>query len=276
MKPIPVGSIIDNKVHGLSYRIKRKLGQGGFGVAYLAHELNNQGGERKDGETCLKFSLHSDEWHGEVYFANLLKDAGHVVRMNRAFPAEVRQGRSTRMAFVIDMEYVVDGTVRDHLDVSNQPWTEQQIAFRVRQMLKPLTALHGMGVSHRDVTPPNVFVGKQKVLKLGDFGITKAQLHPSGVHADVFNADFAPQDVGRWWSPADDVFQVGLLLASLAAGEEIYCDVGKVAVNQFTSNGPLRSIIKSAISVKAQRPRNAGELATLIASAEAHIKRSKA
>ena len=73
MKPIPTGYILDDKVHGVSYRIKQKLGQGGFGVAYLAHRLNDQGGQRRDGETCLKFSLHADEWHGEVYFANLLR-----------------------------------------------------------------------------------------------------------------------------------------------------------------------------------------------------------
>ena len=124
------------------------------------------------------------------------------------------------------MEYVAGRTVRDQLDAATAPWTELQIAFRVRQLLKPLTTLHSMGVSHRDITPPNVFVGSQKVLKLGDFGIPKAQLHPSGVHADVFNAAFAPKDVGTWWAPADDVFQVGLLLASLAAGEEVYWDLG--------------------------------------------------
>ena len=181
-----------------------------------------------------------------------------MVRMNSAFPAEVRQGRSTRMAFVIDMEYVAGRTVRDQLDAATAPWTELQIAFRVRQLLKPLTTLHSMGVSHRDITPPNVFVGSQKVLKLGDFGISKAQLHPSGVHADVFNAAFAPKDVGTWWAPADDVFQVGLLLASLAAGEEVYWDLGKVAVNGFTNRGPLRSVIKTATSVKSQRPKDAG------------------
>lgn len=264
MKPIPAGDVVHDKVHGVSYRIMRKLGQGGFGVAYLAHELNAQGGEKRGGETCLKFTIHADEWHGEVYFANLLKDVGHVVRMNSAFPAEIHQGRSTRMAFVIDMEYVEDGTVRDQLTDADTGWTEEQVLFRTRQLLKPLTLLHGMGVSHRDITPPNVFVGNRKVLKLGDFGITKAQLKPSGVSADVFNPAFAPKDVGTWWSPADDVFQVGLLMASLAAGEEIYWDVKKPEINRFTEKGPLRDAIKAAISVKAQRPANATELGRLL------------
>jgi len=269
MKPIPTGSIIDDEVHGVSYRIKRKLGAGGFGVAYLAHELNDNGGERRNGQTCLKFTVHPDEWHGEVYFSNLLKNVGHVVQMKSAFPAKVRQGRVSRMAFVINMEYVEAGTVRDHLDAcAGEGWTEQQVAFRVRQVLKPLSLLHGMGSSHRDITPPNVFVGNKKVLKLGDFGITKAQLHLSGVYADVLNPAFAPRDLGAWWSPADDVYQIGLLMASLLAGEEINGGVKKPEINQLAS-GPLRDVIKAAISIKSQRPRNAAELGALLDSARA-------
>ena len=268
MRSIPNGSTIDDEVHGVSYRIKRRLGAGGFGVAYLAHELNDNGGERRNGRTCLKFTLHPDEWHGEVYFSNLLKNVGHVVQMKSAFPAKVRQGKVSRMAFVINMEYVEAGTVRDHLDgCAGEGWTEQQVAFRVRQVLKPLTLLHGMGVSHRDITPPNVFVGNKKVLKLGDFGITKARLHLSGVYADVLNPSFAPRDLGTWWSPADDVYQIGLLMASLLAGEEIYGGVKKPEINQLASPGPLRHAIKEAISIKSQRPRTAAGLGVLLDAA---------
>ncbi len=146
MRPIPDGSIVEDEVHGVSYRIKRGLGAGGFGVAYLAQELNESGGERRNGQTCLKFTVHSDEWHGEVYFLNLLKNVGHVVQMKSAFPARVRQGRSSRMVFVINMEYVEAGTVRDFLGAGDgQGWTEEQVVFRVRQLLKPLALLHDMG-----------------------------------------------------------------------------------------------------------------------------------
>lgn len=261
---LPDGTYVHDQVHGTVYRLEKHLGQGGFGAAYLAVRLSSAGRPIRGSETCLKFSLAADEWHGEVYFSNLLKDLRHVVQMKTAFPASVTLGRGSRIGFFIDMEYVSGGTVRDNLNEGPSGWTEKQVAFRVRQLLKPLKLLHGMGVSHRDVTPPNVFVGNKKVLKLGDFGITKAQLHPSGVHADVFNGDFAPKDVGTWWSPADDIFQVGLLMASLLAGEEIHWDVRKPEINQFTTKGPVRDAIKAAISVKAKRPKNAGEFSALL------------
>ena len=155
------------------------------------------------------------------------------------------------------MELVDGGTVRDECDRGEGGWSEEQVCRRVRLLLKPLELLHNMGVSHRDVTPPNVFVGNRKVLKLGDFGITKAQLKPSGVYADVLNPAFAPKDLGTWWRPADDVYQVGLLMATLVAGEEFYTGVKKPEINEITGTGKLREAIKAAISVKARRPQTA-------------------
>lgn len=268
---LPDGTHVHDQVHNTVYRLESYLGRGGFGAAYLAMELGARGRPTPDSETCLKLSLTADEWHGEVYFGNLLKNVGHVVKMKSAFPATVTLGKGSRMAFFIDMEYIEAGTVRDHLDDGwASGWTEEQVAFRVRQLLKPLMLLHGMGVSHRDITPPNVFVGNHKVLKLGDFGITKAQLHPSGVHADVFNSDFAPPVLGTWWTPADDVYQVGLLMASLLKGEEVTRGVKKPEINQLAAKGPLRDAIKAAVSVRAQRPRTAMELGVLLDAARAN------
>lgn len=264
MRPLPRGTLIHDEVHGVTYRLQTKLGQGGFGTAYRAVELNRNGGEKRGSETCIKLSLHADEWHGEVYFANLLRDIGHVVEMKSAFPTTLLQNGRSTTAFAINMELVDGGTVRDECDRGDGGWSEEQVCRRVRLLLKPLELLHNMGVSHRDITPPNVFVGNRKVLKLGDFGITKAQLKPSGVYADVLNPAFAPKDLGRWWRPADDVYQVGLLMATLVAGEEFYTGVKKPEINQITEKGQLREAIKAAISVKAQRPQNATELAAML------------
>lgn len=264
MRRLPSGTLIQDEVGCTQYRIKRYLGHGGFGTAYEAVELNDRGSEKKNSATCLKVALAADQWHGEVYFSNLLRNVGHVVEMKSAFPTRVFYGGRQRIAFAINMELVAAGTVRDACERGEATWTEEQVCRRVRLLLKPLTILHGMGVSHRDVTPPNVFVGNKKVLKLGDFGITKAQLHPSGVHADVLNPDFAPKDLGTWWRPADDVYQVGLLMATLRAGEEFRTGVKKTEINKITRSGKLRDAIKAAISVKAQRPQNAGQLAKML------------
>lgn len=264
MRPLPRGTVISDDIHKVSYQLKSKLGQGGFGTAYRAVALGKNNVARKGSETCIKLSLNADAWHGEVYFARLLRGVGHVVDMHSAFPTTVPQSGRSRTAFAINMEFVPGGTVRDECERGDAAWTEEQVCRRVRLLLKPLELLHNMGASHRDVTPANVFVGNKKVLKLGDFGITKAQLTPSGVRADLAAWPFAPRDIGAWWRPADDVYQVGLLMATLVSGWVHYNDTKVTNINEITAPGQLRDAIKAAIRVKAKRPKTASELAALL------------
>lgn len=261
---IAQGSVIDDELHGKQYRIRRRLGAGGFGTAYLAVELNKQGGERRHSETCLKFSTYGDEWHGEVYFLSLLKDAGHVVQMRSAFTTRVMVGGKARLLFCIEMEYVAAGSVNDMCNAGFDAWTEEQVRHRVRQLLKPLALLHEMQVSHRDVTPGNVFVGSRKVLKLGDFGITKPRLTQAGVRANTLAEYYAPNDLGAWWRPRDDVYQVGLLMCTLLTGRQIGGGIGLTKVNTFTERGPLREAIKAALRGRNKRVATAGDLGAML------------
>lgn len=258
-------TVIDDEVHGRQYRIVKRLGAGGFGTAYRAVELNRRGGVRQDSETCLKFSTFGDEWHAEVYFSGLLRDAGHVVRMEAAFTTHVFTRGRRRLLFCIQTELVELGSVSDLCDAGFEPWTEEQVRHRVRQLLKPLALLHDMGVSHRDVTPGNVFIGNNKVLKLGDFGITKAALGKMGPIADVFAPYYAPPDLGARWRTSDDVYQVGLLMCTLLSGQQVGGGLGQVEARGLTNNkGPVRSAINAALKVRAQRPKTATELGKLL------------
>ena len=264
MRRLPVGTIINNQVSGATYRVKRFLGEGGFGAAYAAFHIDRNGKDR--GElVCLKFTTHADVWHGEAFFAGILREMNNVVKQREAFPAVVVDGRGTRMAFVIEMDFMETGTVGDACFDGRLPWPEDRVVRKIRGLLQPLSLLHNMGVSHRDITPGNVYIANRAVLKLGDYGITKAGFKKLGVRADVAAWPYAPSDIGAFWRPADDDYQVGLLMLTLLAGRPIDNTVGKVAVNQLTSRGyGLRLAIKQAISTRAKRPQTASDLAQLL------------
>lgn len=264
MRRLPSGIVIDNQVGGVSYRIESLLGAGGFGAAYRARRLNRSGGEVEPA-VCLKFFDSAAVWHGEAYFANLLSGATNVVKQRDAFPTSIVQGRGRRLVFVIEMELIETGTVRDACADGRLPWPEERVARKTRGLLRALALLHRSGTSHRDITPPNVYLANRAVLKLGDFGITKTGLLRSGVRVDALNEDFAPRDLGAFWRPADDVYQVGLLMLTLLSGEEMTNEVGKVAVNHCTSpEGILRPAIKAALSVRSRRPRTSDEFLALL------------
>lgn len=264
MKRLPLETVLTDEIGDRGYKLIGHLGEGGFGTAYRAIEVYDDGDELDDEEVCLKLSLEAEYWHGETYFMSLFRGVSHVVQIHSAFPTKVNLGARPRTAFAITMELFEWGTVVDEVGAGRTPWSEEQILRRVRLLLQPLNLLHSMGVAHRDITPMNVFIGNRKALKLRDFGISRARLNTAGVRADVLNPMYAPLDYGAWWRTADDVYQVGLLMAQLASPEPIDNSLTKWDVNQLTAKGKLREAIKAAISVKSRRPQTAAELAALL------------
>ena len=118
-------------------------------------------------------------------------------------------------------EYAEHGTIRDHLAATKRGWSPVRARREIVALLKLLDQLHGAGALHRDITPTNVFVCKNKKLKLGDFGLARTVLAGKMLTASAFTPFFVSKRMAegerRHWLPSDDVFQMGQLLAMLLA-----------------------------------------------------------
>src|SRR5262249_16483267 len=114
-------------------------------------------------------------------------------------------------------------TVRDHLAAAERAWSPVRARREIIALLKLLDQLHGAGALHRDITPTNVFVCKNKKLKLGDFGLARTVLAGKMLAASHFTPFFVSKGMAegerRHWLPSDDVFQMGQLLAMLLRGD---------------------------------------------------------
>ncbi len=117
-------------------------------------------------------------------------------------------------------------------------------------LLKLLDQLHGAGALHRDITPMNVFVCKNKRLKLGDFGLARHALGGKMVMASAFTPFFVSKRMAegerRHWLPSDDVFQMGQLLAMLLRGDAESLISVKDVVN-LPCEDDLQGIVAKAI-----------------------------
>lgn len=256
------GRVIQSEITHQRYLVKRPLGRGGFGETYAVARLDDRDDEEP--ESCLKITSDASSWHGEAYFGGLLNGDGHVVQMLDAFPVMIGEGRAARMRFCIEMELIAGGTVQDACEQGRLPWPEERVVRQIKLLLRPLATLHRLGTTHRDITPMNVFVGNRGVLKLGDFGLAKTALKVAGVHADAYNPAFRPPALGTWWSPADDVYQVGLLALPLASGQACTNDTTKIDVNGLVDRGHLRDVVKKAISIRSQRYPHASAMAAAL------------
>ncbi|MCA9664726.1 MAG: protein kinase [Myxococcales bacterium] len=254
------GREIKSPVSGVSYRIQRVLGQGGFGTAYLADELNRRG--KPADMVCLKTTLDQASWHRESYFGELLRRSKRAIQTLDSFPLMPKGGRSA-IQYCLVLELAEHGTVADYLEKTGKAWTPARAKREIIALLRMLDQLHGASATHRDITPMNIFVCGNGTLKLGDFGIARHQLAGAPQTVDAFNPAFVTagmaSDARRYWQTADDVYQMGQLLAMLLRGDP-QTIVKPRMVDSLGLEDGLKAIVKRAIGPRKKRYADAFEM----------------
>ena len=146
------------------YRIERRLGAGGMGEVFLAHDLALG---RAAAVKVLASSLT------DAARARLFREAQACARLQHpAIATFFESGESEGVAFLA-MEFVKGETLRDRLRRGALPFPQAQSV--IASLLEALVHAHAAGVLHRDIKPENVMITGDHLGKLLDFGI--AQLH---------------------------------------------------------------------------------------------------
>lgn len=204
------GILIESEYADGTYELDEMLGIGGFGIAYKALNLTT------NDNVCLKITAHQDSWHQEAYYGSLLRGNARTIQMLDRFPFKIQMGIRSLPLFVSVFELAAMGPLGHYL-ARTGPWPEDRARREIIALLRVLTELHAGGTMHRDITPMNVLVNYKGNLKLHDFGIARQRLLRRSVPADAFNIGFVSnikrQAGRRQWLMADDVFQMGQLLA---------------------------------------------------------------
>lgn len=258
------GQIVASVETGLSYRIGRPLGEGGFGQAYLATRLGPGGAVPET--VCIKVSTKQDGWLREAYFGLLLHADPRAIAVFDAFP--VADGG--RLLYCLATEYARHGDLGAFLARQAASWKEPVVRREIAGVLQVLGKLHRGQLLHRDLTPMNVFVCEGPRLKLGDFGIVRQQSDKRGVTARTLNPLMAPSDIFDGalpkWQARDDVYQVGQLLGMLVKGDASR-RVRTAEVRRLTCSDHLKEIVYRCIGERRKRYESADELIAALAQA---------
>ncbi|MFD7919084.1 serine/threonine-protein kinase [Streptomyces sp. NPDC059740] len=237
---------------GGRYRLLRRLGHGGMGTVWVAHD------EVVDREVAVKEPRLPD---------SLPAAAARTVHE--------RMRREARAAARIEHPQVV--TVHDVVVEDGRPWIVMELvrgtslgdrlregtldvreAARVGEaVLAALGAAHTAGVLHRDVKPDNILISGEDRVVLTDFGIARVEGEQGLTETGGFvgSPEFtAPERVlGQRPGPASDLWSLGVVLYTAVEG-----------VSPFRRSNS-QATLQAVLSAEPQPPsRAAGEFAALV------------
>ncbi len=183
----------------VSYRLERQIGEGGMGTAFLALR------QAPDGLSpvvvkLVRMAMGADSARAATLVVQ--KEAVALGRLNERIPpcpfvvrlvdtgAAHLQGTAFPATPWLAVEYVhggVEGTtlverVYYSVEQTGEAFDGARTAHLLRCLASGLTAIHGVGVVHRDLTPGNILCcgfGEVEIFKISDFGIAR----PTGLNA---------------------------------------------------------------------------------------------
>ncbi len=98
----------------------------------------------------------------------------------------------------------------------------------VGQVCEGVAFAHSRGIIHRDLKPSNLFITREGVAKVGDFGVAHlmgaSQLTQPGLALGTFSYMSPEQIRGEHLTPASDVFSLGIVLYELLTGRRPFVD----------------------------------------------------
>ena len=146
------------------YRIVQKVGEGGMGVVYRAHD------SRLNRDVALKF-LPTELLNNENARALLIREARTASALNHPNICTIYDvGEQDGQSYIV-MEFVKGRSLTEQIPESGLP-ADTVIRYG-EQIADAMAHAHEHGVIHRDLKSPNVVITSAGRVKVLDFGLAK-------------------------------------------------------------------------------------------------------
>ena len=254
-------------LQGGKYKIVRVLGQGGFGITYLATQTSLQ---RKvaikeffmkdfcsrDSHTMYmqSFTVESAK-QVEQYRKKFFKEAGNLSRLHHPNIISVIDVFEENGTVYYSMPYYSGGSLQEYVD-AHGALSESEAMKLVKQIAKALKYMHEEHhICHFDVKPANIMLDEKGNAILIDFGISKnydAQGHETSMTPIGLSEGYAPieqyQQNVEEFSPVSDVYALGATLYFLLHGKRPVSAVHRASGTALLMSKNLSPEIKNVIN----------------------------
>ena len=198
------------------YEVIELLGSGAMGSVF-------QGWDPKlKRELALKtMRVNAEDIDQQKLIASLLEEAAISARFHHPNIVTVYDVADQGNAAFIAME-LVDGTNLEKYLSSHGPLSPGDVTLVAAAIAKALAMAHEHGLVHHDVKPANVLLGRDRSIKVTDFGIS--ELISAATRSDDVICGtpgyIAPECfLGEPYGPRADLFALGLIMYEALAGK---------------------------------------------------------
>ena len=195
------------------YRVDRKLGQGGMGTVYLAHDTNLQ---RPVAVKVLTPQLADDL----EYVDRFVREARLAAQISHANVVQVYYAAAEAGVAFMALELIEGGSLKELAEQGKlAPRQAVQIA---RDAARGLGAAHKRGIVHRDLKPENILLTQDGDVKIADFGLARSgvsTITQTGIYMGTPHYSSPEQCATDEVSPVSDLYSLGVVLYELLAGQ---------------------------------------------------------
>jgi serine/threonine-protein kinase len=208
------------------YTLGDKIGEGGMGVVFRAQIDGAEGFSKPVAIKTIHAALARDPGIREM----LVTEAQTAQRLHHGNIVQIIDVGLADKAPYLVIEYV-DGMSLSELTHARGALPVADALYIAESVASALAYAHGLtdkagrpdGVVHRDVTPRNILMSRDGVVKLADFGIAKALAAPSYTVPGTFKGSLgylAPEQArGAAVDARADQFAFGVVLHEMLSGK---------------------------------------------------------
>ena len=224
---LPIGTFLKNG----DYRIEKILGQGGFGITYLAEQISlgrkvavkeffmQEHCNRSDGNSDVSIGSLGSRRLVERFRKKFIKEARMIATFHNVHIISIYDVFEENNTAYYVMEYVDGGSLADKVSL-NGPLCEETAISYVRQIADALAEVHSRNLLHLDIKPANVMFNGRGEVVLIDFGVSKHydeggfQTSSAAIGTSEGYAPLEQYESGALdsFTPATDIYALGATL----------------------------------------------------------------
>ena len=229
----------DSTLQSGKYRIIKKLGQGGFGITYLAENTLLEGKvaikefffkeycERDDSTSCVTIPTSGNREIVERFKQKFIKEARTIFSLNHPNIVRIHDVFEENGTAYYVMDYIEGESLGDMVKRRGAIPEAEALGY-VKDAASALVYIHSKNINHLDIKPGNLMKRKEngRVLVI-DFGVAKqydlatsqgTTTTPVGISHDYSPVELYRKNGEQSFSPQSDVYALAATLFKLLTG----------------------------------------------------------